>query len=197
MTRIQRSKLFVGGIIAIVLVFIAVNFYYLGPIKGLASILAVQLLIIWHNRKQKENLKNFNIARKLHKQGRYNEAITMFLTYLKEVKARPDQGKTTLLNFGVYTNSSIAMSYNNIGAACIEMGYYQKAIESLERAIEVDGEYAIPYYNLAIVATIRGNDELFNRYMSKISALGYKVTLDEIANKIESLPEEVLDENIE
>lgn len=195
MTRIQRSKLFVGVIITAFLVFIAANFYYLGPIKGLASILAIQLLIIWHNRKQKEHLKNFNIARKLYKQGRYNEAISMFLTYLKEVKDTPDQAKTTLLNFGVYTTSSIAMSYNNIGASCMEMGYYQKATESLERAIEVDEAYAIPYYNLAIVATIRGHDELLNRYMSKMTALGYKATLDEIANKIERLPKEVIEEN--
>jgi tetratricopeptide (TPR) repeat protein len=194
MTRIQQSKLFIGLILLGFTAFIAANFYFLGPVKGLAAVLAVQLFVIWNNRKQKKNLKNFNIARKLYKDKRYDEAITMFLTYLKEVKEAPDKEKTTLLNFGLYTNSSIAMSYNNIGASCMEMGYYQKAVESLERATEVDEDYAIPYYNLAIIATIRNDDELVNRYMTKLSALGYATTLDTIAQKIDALPEEVIED---
>ncbi len=189
MTRIQQSKTFLTVLIGGGALFVGANFYFLGIMKGFAALLAIQLFIIWHNRKQKENLKTFNVARKLHKQGRYNEAINMFLIYLKEVKDSPDKEKTTVLNFGVYTHSTVAMSYNNIGAGCIEMGQYVKAEESLQRAVEVDSDYSIPYYNLAIIATINGEDELVNRYMTKLSALGYPATMDQINEKIESLPE--------
>jgi len=189
MTRIQQSKTFLSVLIGGGALFVGANFYFLGIMKGFAALLAIQLFVIWHNRKQKENLKTFNVARKLHKQGRYNEAINMFLIYLKEVKDSPDKEKTTLLNFGVYTHSTVAMSYNNIGAGCIEMGQYVKAEESLQRAVEVDGDYSIPYYNLAIIATINGEDELVNRYMTKLSALGYPATMDQINEKIESLPD--------
>jgi tetratricopeptide (TPR) repeat protein len=190
MTRIQQSKLLIGVIGIGAVVFIAANFYFLGPVKGLGAVLAVQLFIIINNRKQKETLKSFNIARKLHKTGRYEEAITMFLTYLKEIKDNPEKQKTSMLNFGLYTTSTIAMSFNNIGAACIELGHYDKAEESLERAIEEDGDYAIPYYNMSLIATLKGDDELVNRYLSKMNALGYKVSMDQITAKVNQLPKE-------
>ncbi|MBN2899143.1 MAG: tetratricopeptide repeat protein [Clostridia bacterium] len=193
MTRIQQSKLFITVVVVASVVFVGVSFYYLGLVKSLLGILLIQAFIIFNNRKQKKNMQTFMVARKLYDKGRYEEAITMFLKYLKEVKEEPDKEKTTLLNFGMYTQSSVAMSYNNIGASCIEMGYFQKAVESLERAIEVDSDYAIPYYNLAIIAMIRGEDELVNRYMSKLDALGYAATIDQITQKIELLPEEVIE----
>lgn len=194
MTRIQQSKTFISVLIAAFVIFIAANFYYLGPVKGLGALLAIELFIIWNNRKQKESLKSFNIARKLYKKQRYEEAITMFLTFIKEVKEEPEKEKTTILNFGIYTNSAIAMSYNNIGASCIELGHFAKAIESLERSIEVDADYAIPYYNLAVIATARGEDEKVNRYIEKMHALGYKISIEEIINKTESLVAEVIEE---
>lgn len=190
MTRIQQSKTFLLVIFVGFIAFVGANFYFLGPVKGLASVFAIQLFIIWNNRKQKKNLKTFNVARKLQRLKRYDEAITMFLTYLKEVKDHPEKEKTTLLNFGVYTHSTVAMSYNNIGACCIEMGYFSKAVESLQRAVEVDADYAIPYYNLSIIATLRGEDELVSRYIEKLYSLGYKVSMEEISNKTELLPEE-------
>lgn len=193
MTRIQQSKLFLTVLAVAFIVFVGANFYFLGPIKGLAALFAVELFIIWNNRKQKENLKTFNVARKLFKKGRYDEAITMFLTFLKEAKERPDKERTTILNFGFYTNSAIAMSYNNIGASCIELGHYDKALESLERAIEVDVDYAIPYYNMAVAATMLNDDEKVGHCVERMSALGYKATLAEIIEKTEHLSKQVID----
>lgn len=190
MTRIQQSKLFLTVLAIAFIAFISANFYFLGPVKGLAALFAVELFIIWNNRKQKEELKSFNIARKLFKQQRYDEAITMFLTFLKEVKENPNKEKTSLLNFGFYTSSAIAMSYNNIGAACIELGHYDKALESLERAVEVDGDYAIPYYNMAVVATMLKDDEKVGHCVERMTALGYKATLAEIIEKTKNLPPE-------
>jgi len=196
MTRIQQSKLLLGVMGLGGLVFIGANFYFLGPVKGLGAVLAIQLFILVTNRKQKQALKTFNIAKKLHNKKRYDEAITMFLTYLKEVKENPEKEKTTLLNFGLYTNSTVAMSFNNIGAACIEQGYYKKAEESLERAIEEDADYAIPYYNMALIATLRGDDERVNRYLTKTDALGYKLTIDQLSQKVEVLPKEQIVEDV-
>lgn len=190
MTRIQQSRLFLTVLAIALIAFISANFYFLGPVKGLASLFAVELFIIWNNRKQKEQLKTFNVARKLLKKKRYDEAITMFLTFLKEVKENPNKEKTTFLNFGFYTNSAIAMSYNNIGATCIELGHYDKALESLERAVEVDGDYAIPYYNMAVVATMLKDDEKVGHCVERMTALGYKVTLAEIIEKTKNLPPE-------
>lgn len=145
---------------------------------------------------ESKSLKTFKVGRKLHKNARYEEAITMFLTFIKEVKENPEKEKTTVLHFGLYTNSAVAMSYNNIGAGCIELGYFNKAIESLERSIEVDADYAIPYYNLAVIATLRKEDDKVNRYIEKMHALGYKISMEQIIEKTEILPEEVIEEEI-
>lgn len=193
MTRIQQSKFFLGVLAVVFTVFIGANFFFLGPVKGLAALLAIEIFVIWNNRKQKKSLKFFKIARKLHKNGRYEEAITMFLTFIKEIKEDPEKEETTVLHFGLYTNSVVAMSYNNIGAGCIELGYFNKAIESLERSIEVDADYAIPYFNLAVIATVRGEDDKVNRYIERMHALGYKISMEEIIQKTDVLPEEVVE----
>lgn len=193
MTRIQQSKLFLSVLVIASIAFVGANFHFLGVAKGLAALLAVEIFIIWHNRKQKEHLKDFNNGRKLMKKGRYNEAISQFLFYLKYIKDHPEKEKTTVLNFGLYTHSSVAMAYNNIGACCIELGYYKKAMESLERAIEVDTDYAIPYYNMAIVASVWKDDERVNHCVERMTSLGYKATLEEVFQKISQLPEEVVE----
>lgn len=53
MTRIQQSKAFLSVLTVLLVAFIGANFFFLGPVKGLASLLAVELFVIWNNRKQK------------------------------------------------------------------------------------------------------------------------------------------------
>jgi len=54
-----------------------------------------------------------------------------------------------------------AVKYNELGLKAMEKGDYDKAIEYFKKAIEIDPNYAIAYYNLALAY---GNEEQFHRY---------------------------------
>ena len=54
---------------------------------------------------------------------------------------------------------------SNKGAALMERGMFSEAENLFHRAIEVDGAYSWPYYNLACLCAVRGQKELCIAYL--------------------------------
>jgi len=89
---------------------------------------------------------------------------------------------------GFYTRDVEAMTQNNIGAVLIREGNLDQAEYRLAQAIQIDDQYPIPYYNMALLGELRGEREAAVRSLSTAQSLGYRQTnIDEIANKAASI----------
>ena len=68
--------------------------------------------------------------------------------------------------------SNDAEAYFNLGKADYKQGNYSKAIESYEKAIEIDPDNAMAYINLGIAYYKQGNPELRISNYKKAARLG-------------------------
>lgn len=73
------------------------------------------------------------------------------------------------------------MAHYNAGAALLEMGQWDSATEHLGRALQLDPSYAVPFYNLAVLAAVRGNPAEAERCAAEAARLGFRRDLlDEV-----------------
>lgn len=130
-------------------------------------------------------LKNLFLSRSLLNRSRPAEAIDAGHRLLVELERQPWRRFFIFCFWGVYTWNVEAMALNNIGAAYLEMGKLDQSEDYLQRAIEKDASYAIPYANLAIISYARGNKMEGNRLINIAKKYGYTGAVeDQIISKV-------------
>ncbi|HEO64377.1 MAG TPA: hypothetical protein ENI73_00760 [Spirochaetes bacterium] len=66
------------------------------------------------------------------------------------------------------------MTQNNLGAIKISTGYLMEAESRLKTAIKLDYFYPKPFYNLAVIEYLKGNEKKSLEYFYQSVSLGYK-----------------------
>jgi tetratricopeptide (TPR) repeat protein len=144
--------------------------------KLISTVILITLFLI--NRKQKKNYEDFTNGKSLLEKGKYEESIELFGKFLLDMEKRPNLKKTTVFGFGFYTKSYEAMTYNNLGSAYLNLVKLDKAQTYLNKAIEIDSEYGIPYVNLALLSRLDKNFTMMKEYAEKAKELGVNLNLE-------------------
>lgn len=115
---------------------------------------------------------------------RWEEAIPLFESFLKRLRATPTIGWLFWISPSTYTISAGAMALNNIGVCHLETGRLSRAKEHLLGALELDSRYPLPHHNLAIVASVEKDEASTQHHVSEARRLGYtESSIDKILQK--------------
>jgi tetratricopeptide (TPR) repeat protein len=110
-------------------------------------------------------LNNFRLRK-------WDEAEQYFHVFLNDLAQRPWIRYLNFWNSG-YTTNLEAMTWNNLGAIQIEKRNLDAAPEFLNKAAALDARYAKPYFNLAVTAVLKGEQERAKVLFEKATDLGY------------------------
>lgn len=124
-------------------------------------------------------------SRAHHARAHYMEALGAARRFLDELKRRPWIRHAIWTQFGVYTLSVEAMALNNAGAALLEMLRFDEARGQFLRARDIDPNYPIPVFNLAVIAKLIGDPQESESLAREAARLGFAHgDLDAILNGI-------------
>jgi tetratricopeptide (TPR) repeat protein len=127
-------------------------------------------------------------GRRLHDSGHSAEAVVCFERFLATLKATPWIRHLLWLSFSVYTPNVEAMALNNLGAALLDLGKFEESERSLESAIVIDPHYPLPFFNLAVLHSARGDRGMAERAAAESSRLGFTGgTIDTVLLRAQSL----------
>lgn len=183
MTRISEYKMQLLSVLVGLFVCLFLAFMYLETVPLLILLFGVQLLWFIKIKKQKLLLKNFTEGKDYLINGHYQQAIRYLELFIKETQARREVADASRIPLGIYTRSAVAMAYNNIGIAYMALLDYELSKEALHTALEHDGEYAVPYYNLAAIAYIEHDEGHLSIFMDRLERLGLPIPLERIKER--------------
>jgi tetratricopeptide (TPR) repeat protein len=118
--------------------------------------------------------KDFYIARELMKQRKFQEAIEKYEAFLNEIQNKPWLKYLMMMTSGIYTRNLPAVVYNNIASCYINASQLKKGRAAINESIKLDDQYAIAYYNLAIVDIIENKIKSAKKNYHKANELGLK-----------------------
>jgi tetratricopeptide (TPR) repeat protein len=181
MSRTRRYQLFyVLAVLALTALVVGVY-----ASAGLAGFVAFGLLLLVPGRVGGYYLANLFRSRVLVDQRRFHEAIEAGRAFLADLQREPWRRHLIYCQYGIYTWNVEAMARNNIGAARMELGEIDEAERDLRRAIANDADYAIPFYNLAVIAYVRDNATEGDRLISMAADRGYSGgRLDQMISRV-------------
>lgn len=145
-----------------------------------AAMLGVALLLL-PGRVQGHYYREFFRGRRLLEERAFEASLPHTLRFLEEIREHPGRKRLIWLGWAAWSADIEAMAHNNAGAALLELGHWDSATEHLERALELDPSYAVPFYNLAVLAAVRGNPAEAQRCAAEAARLGFRRDLlDEV-----------------
>ncbi|MBN2898818.1 MAG: hypothetical protein JXO44_08585 [Clostridia bacterium] len=183
MTRINEYKMQLFLVLAGLVFCMFFALYYLDTVPLLMLLFGVQVLWLMKINKQKKLLMNFTKGKDYLINGHYQQAIRYLEQFIEEAKSNKDIARASNIPLGVYTRNAVAMAYNNIGIAYMGLLDYPEGKDALHTALEFDGEYAVPYYNLAAIAYIEHDEGHLSIYMDRLQRLGVDVDLEKIKER--------------
>lgn len=183
MTRIQEYKMqLVIVLVGLVFcLFLAMN--YLTTIPLLMLLFGIQILWYMKISKQKKLLENFTKGKDYLINGHYQQAIRYLEQFVRQTQVDAEVASAVNIPLGVYTRNVIAMAYNNIGIAYMGLLDYEQGKDALHTALEYDGEYGVPYYNLAAIAYIENDEGHLSIFMDRLQRLGIPIDLEKIKER--------------
>lgn len=169
-----RTSLYKAGYFGIVLITSAVLIVVIG--KLLASIVValvigiVLLLPDWVlARYWRDLLRGLDEL----KRGNYEKSRTHSQSFLDQLPTQPWLKLLIWLGSSAYSRDPKALALNNLGVANIGLMEYDTARKNLENSIAIDGQNPVPYFNLGVLATRRGEAAEAATWSAKAEALGY------------------------
>jgi tetratricopeptide (TPR) repeat protein len=118
-------------------------------------------------------LKDLFASRALIQRRDYEKALAAARRFLEGLAARPWIRHAIWTHYGFYSLSVGAIAHNNAGAALIELGRFEEAEEELAAARRLDSSYALPVFNLAVLARLRGHEIESEELAQEAARLGY------------------------
>jgi len=140
--------------------------------RAVAVVITVLVLLI-PGRVCGHYWRDFFKGRNLMTQGRFEEAEPCFVAFLAKVRDKPWIKKLIIFSWGMYTRDIEVMALNNLGAIQIELGKFQEGRGFLDRALSMDPEAPLPYYNLALIASADGERDLALELFRKCQERGF------------------------
>ncbi len=167
--RTQQYKTFYLAVIVWAIIVGAIVHQLVGTV-GIVIIAAVMLV---PGRVGAYFLRDLFLSRRFVVSKQYEKAITSSQRYLRSLERQPWRQHFIYCFFAIYTWKTGAMAFNNLGAAEMERGRLEDAEKHFARALSIDQEYPIPYYNLAILAAAQEDYERSENMANKARLLGY------------------------
>lgn len=183
MTRISEYKMQLLSVLIGLVVCLFLAMTYLDTAPLLMLLFGVQMLWFVKIRKQKKLLMNFTLGKDYLINGHYQQAIRYLEQFVHQTELDGEFAKASNIPLGVYTRNAVAMAYNNIGIAYMGLLDYQQGKDALHTALEYDGEYVVPYYNLAAIAFIENDEGHLSIFMDRMSRLGLPVDLEKVKER--------------
>lgn len=175
MSRPLRSKLlYVCCLAALAGCMVAWVVY--SPYDKWLTVLAASLILLIPGRIQGAVFRDHYRGRKLMSVGEYEAAIDHFERFLLQIRKQPWKKHFIWMAWGIYSWDIEAMTLNNLGAALIDLGRFDAAKMRLDDALRVDPQYAVPHFNLAVLASVQGDEAAARQHISCAEALGYART---------------------
>jgi tetratricopeptide (TPR) repeat protein len=116
---------------------------------------------------------NFFLGRRYLKNGLWKKSIDQFLLFIKELNDKPMLKYFNAIRWPIYTASVEAMAWSNIGLAYINIFDFDEAARCFNKALSLDSDYPVPYFNLAIIALINKKESEAEKLWKKSQELGY------------------------
>ena len=186
MTRPTRLKI-LYGVAVVLMIAVALAILQASDFSP-AAVVLLALLFLIPGRVNGHFWRDFYTGRRMMDSGWSVDAIKEFEKFLASLRENPALKHLIWFVWGFYTRDVEAMTQNNIGAVLIREGNLDQAEERLVRAIQIDDQYPIPYYNMALVGELRGDREAAAESLNTAHSLGYQQSsIDEIANKAASI----------
>ena len=155
---------------------------------GAYAWVVVVVLLLVPGRIQGHYYRELFTARKLLDEGRYAESIPYGERFLAQARSSPWIKRLIWLSWTVYTPDAEAMALNNLGAAHLELGRFDRAASAFEDALVLDPEYAIAYYNLALLRAAQDDECGAAKLLRRAQDLGYRRTnVDQLIGQAQSL----------
>jgi ATP-dependent Clp protease adapter protein ClpS len=110
-------------------------------------------------------------ARRFAQSARHSEQ------FLEDIHRRPWIQHLTWLGSGVHSRNATAMALNNLGAAEIFLGKFAAARDHLEESRRLDYENPLPYFNLARLEKMLGNEAGAQHCLEQAKQLGFRKSL--------------------
>ncbi len=184
MTRVTYYKL--GYLTALILLGGAVA--VLVRLLGGGSLLIIAVLLLVPGRVQGICFRDFFTGRRLLDSGEPSAALHHFEDFLQLTRREPWRKKLLWLTWSVYTPDLEAMTLNNIGVSQMTMGNADEAKAAFDDALSLDPKYPLPYFNLAVLATMKADQASAEEALKKANMLGYKNgTIDAAIRRAQSL----------
>ena len=186
MNRTRKYKILYIFAIALLMGFLIFCIFYFRLSMPAIFLLAIVFFI--PGRMQGYFWRDFYRGRKLVGRGEWENSLRCFGRFLADLKKRPWLIRLNWLNWGMYTRDIEAMTYNNMGLAHLGLGRLSEAEQHFIRAIEIDSEYPLPYYNRALLEQIKGDTEEAASLLKKSQTLGYsRTTYDKLIQTASSI----------
>lgn len=151
-------------------------------------LLLVALAFLIPGRVQGFYYRDLFRGRRLLDSGHPAGAIVYFERFLAALRAAPWRRHLLWLSFSVYTPSAEAMTLNNLGAALLDVGRFEESERALQSAIAIDPQYSLPFFNLAVLHSVRGDQAMAERAAAESSRLGFTGgTMDIALGRAQSL----------
>ncbi len=185
MTRVARHRLFWLAGLAVLMALAVLMFRVLA---GPFAIFGAAVVALLPARLQRTFYRDMLAGRRLMAQGKYEQSVEFSRRFLDDIRERPGLKRIMWLSWPGRTTDAEAMVLNNLAAAQIELGEWDDASGHLADAIELDPEYSVPRFNLALLAAIRGDRENAERLLAQAASLGYtRGTIDPILKHADEL----------
>ena len=137
------------------------------------ALVVIVLLLLIPGRLQGYLWRDLYRGRRLISTGQWQKGEEHLERFLTQIRNRPWLKRLMGLSWSFHTWNVEALTRNNLGAIRLELADLAAAEKELRAACELDPKYPVPYFNLAILARMRGNIEESEKLLSRARALGY------------------------
>ena len=170
----SRAARYLSLVAVLVVATLAAVHLYLRAHPGNYNVVfLVALLFFIPGRISSAFLKDLYQSRSLLARERFAEAMQSGERFLETIAREPWRRKLIYLTWSLYTWDVEAMARNNIGAAAMMLGDFEKARRELQAALATDRAYALPYANLSAIEATLGNREESERFATLARRNGY------------------------
>lgn len=173
MTRTARFKIIYLATLAVLGILSAAAVFIAPEGRRTAVMIVLALILFLPGRIQGWILREHFRGRRLADAGRFEESIRESEAFLARVAREPWRKRAVWLGGVAYSRDIEAMTINNVGVAALHLGDLDKAGASFRRALALDPEYPIPHRNLAVLASMRGDEQAAREEWGEAERLGY------------------------
>lgn len=112
-------------------------------------------------------------GRRLLAERDFAHSLAASQRFLDQIRKHPWQKALTWLSWTVNTTDVEAMALNNIASAHLQCGEWEQATALFREAIEMDGQYPLLFFNLAVIAELQGDHQEAEERLSAAKRLGF------------------------